>query len=163
MDIQSNTLTAPGSKVWDYTYDVGNRLTRVDIPNGMHTEYTYDASGCQDSIHHKDGATVKQGDPRGLSGAVGATVGGYKMITSRAARLGDTAIRPSPAFKNAGRSRTRSGSRRTLVAQFGSWLFFALLQCLCVQVFDVPWRDAPVIGPNLSFVLHYAFRGACPL
>ncbi len=37
------------------------RLTRVDIPNGRHTEYTYDASGHQDSIHHKDGTTVKQG------------------------------------------------------------------------------------------------------
>ncbi|MBL7649526.1 MAG: hypothetical protein JNK74_25395 [Candidatus Hydrogenedentes bacterium] len=58
---QSATLSAPGSKVWDYTYDTGNRLTRVDIPNGMHTEYTYDTSGRQDSIHHKDGATVKQG------------------------------------------------------------------------------------------------------
>jgi RHS repeat-associated protein len=33
----------------------------VDIPNGMHTEYTYDASGLQNAIHHKDGATVKQG------------------------------------------------------------------------------------------------------
>ena len=55
------TLTAPGSKVWTYTYDTGNRLTQVDIPNGMHTEYTYDTSGRQDSIHHKDGATVKQG------------------------------------------------------------------------------------------------------
>jgi RHS repeat-associated protein len=72
----------------------------------MHTEYTYDASGRQDSIHHKDGATVKQGDPRGLSGAVGAPVGGYRMTTSRAARLGYTAIGLSPAFKNAGRSRT---------------------------------------------------------
>jgi RHS repeat-associated protein len=29
--------------------------------NGMHTEYTYDARGLQDSVHHKDGTTVKQG------------------------------------------------------------------------------------------------------
>ncbi|MBX3179802.1 MAG: hypothetical protein KF886_20805 [Candidatus Hydrogenedentes bacterium] len=36
-------------------------MTRVDIPNGMHTEYTYDASGRQDAIHHKDGTTVVQG------------------------------------------------------------------------------------------------------
>jgi YD repeat-containing protein len=38
---QLDTLTAPGSKVWDYTYDAGNRSTRVDIPNGMLTEYTH--------------------------------------------------------------------------------------------------------------------------
>ena len=37
-----------------------NRLSQVAIPNGMHTEYTYDTSGRQDSIHHKDGSTVKQ-------------------------------------------------------------------------------------------------------
>ncbi|MBL7645031.1 MAG: tetratricopeptide repeat protein [Candidatus Hydrogenedentes bacterium] len=58
---QLATLTAPGSKVWTYTYDTGNRLAQVDIPNGMHTEYTYDTSGRQNSIHHKDGTTVKQG------------------------------------------------------------------------------------------------------
>ena len=38
-----------------------NRLSQVAIPNGMHTEYTYDTSGRQDSIHHKDGSTVVQG------------------------------------------------------------------------------------------------------
>ena len=37
---QLDTLTAPGSKVWAYTYDTGDRLTRVDIPNGMHTPNT---------------------------------------------------------------------------------------------------------------------------
>lgn len=65
---QLDTLAAPGSKVWNYPYDAVrrcavacNRLSRVDIPNGMHTEYTYDASGRQDSIHHKDSTTVKQG------------------------------------------------------------------------------------------------------
>ncbi len=69
------TLTAPGSKVWTYTYPPAadlrhmgrrcavahNRLSQVAIPNGMHTEYTYDTSGRQDSIHHKDGSTVVQG------------------------------------------------------------------------------------------------------
>jgi YD repeat-containing protein len=127
---QLDTLTAPGSKVWDYTYDAGNRLTRVNIPNDMHTEYTYPpaadlrhASGRQDSIHHKDGATVKQGAPRGLSGAEGAPVGGDRMKTSRAAWLGYTAIGPSPAFKNAGRSRTRSGSRRAVVRLLDPGLF----------------------------------------
>lgn len=37
------------------------RLTQVDIPNGMHTEYGYDGEGRQTTIHHKDGGTVKQG------------------------------------------------------------------------------------------------------
>jgi YD repeat-containing protein len=36
-------------------------LTKVDIPNGMHTLYAYDSQGRQTSIHHKDGSTVKQG------------------------------------------------------------------------------------------------------
>lgn len=45
---------------FDYISDSG-RLTRVDISNGMHTEYGYDGIGRQTSILHKDGATGKQG------------------------------------------------------------------------------------------------------
>jgi RHS repeat-associated protein len=56
-----SSLTAPGGKTWTYSYGTGARLTRVDIPNGMYTLYGYDVQGRQTSIHHKDGATIKQG------------------------------------------------------------------------------------------------------
>src|SRR5690606_40179590 len=57
---QLYTLTAPGSKVWTYTYNALGQPTRVDIPNGMHTEYAYDTRNRLTEIAHKDGSTVKQ-------------------------------------------------------------------------------------------------------
>jgi RHS repeat-associated protein len=58
---QLSTLTAPGSKIWTCEYDGYSRLTKVDMPNGMHTEYGFDTDGRATKTHHKDGSTVKQG------------------------------------------------------------------------------------------------------
>lgn len=57
---QVDTITAPGSKVWDFSYNANGFPTRMDLPNGMHTEYAYDDRNRLESITHKDGTTVEQ-------------------------------------------------------------------------------------------------------
>jgi YD repeat-containing protein len=43
----------PGSKVWDVDYRADGQPTGVGLPNGMHTEYLYDARARMTKILHK--------------------------------------------------------------------------------------------------------------
>ena len=56
-----NTITAPGSKVWDFDYnDIGQRV-QVTHANGIVTVYDYDNRNRMTKIEHKNGATVVDG------------------------------------------------------------------------------------------------------
>ena len=55
---QVSTVTAPGSKTWDYDYNALGQPTRYSHPNSMVTYYSYDARNRMTKIKH--GTTVKQ-------------------------------------------------------------------------------------------------------
>ena len=59
---QLDTMTAPGSKTWDYDYDSFGRSTKVTYPNNMSTEVAYDPTdGAVTKLSHKaNGGAVKQ-------------------------------------------------------------------------------------------------------
>jgi YD repeat-containing protein len=56
-----DTITAPGSKQWGFSYNNVGQPTSYTWPNGMTTAYTYDSAGRLTKIEHKDGTGVKAG------------------------------------------------------------------------------------------------------
>jgi len=50
-----NTLTAPGSKTWTYSYNDLGQLVQYYHPNGMNTYYSFDGRNRMTKISHNDG------------------------------------------------------------------------------------------------------------
>jgi len=55
---QLSTITAPGSKVWDFDYNVLSQQTGYSHRNGIETEYSYDSRNRMTKIEHLDGMTA---------------------------------------------------------------------------------------------------------
>ena len=55
---QLSTVTAPGSKVWDFDYNAIGQTTQYSHPNGLDSVFSYDGGNRMTKIELKDTSTV---------------------------------------------------------------------------------------------------------
>ena len=57
---QLSTVTAPGSKVWDFDYNAVGQTTAYNHPNSLDSVFSYDGGNRMTKIELKDVSTVKE-------------------------------------------------------------------------------------------------------